>query len=334
MYPDPPGERLRYRSGLLPKRLPGQASLEPGAPCFAMQFFGGLDLSPFDFTRLALTSAAVSWTAVRLLDGAARKWGMVSRSRRDRFGAGHVPLTGGLGLCAGALVALLLTRPAIPLAPPLLALGLFVVGLLDDRFAFRPAPKFALQAGVALAGSLALAPSPAMAGLVLLTVLFAVNASNYLDNMDALLPGVALVQALALMQVGITPGVGATLLVWALPGALLHSMPPARAYLGDSGSHLVGALLAIDAVGLLFHADGGLRVRLLLPLALLFAVPIADVATVTLSRLRRGRPLFRGGTDHLSHRLVRFGYPVPRAVLLLVLASGVCGIASLILARS
>ncbi len=299
-----------------------------------MQFFGGLDLGPFDFTRLALTSAAVSWGVVRLLDGAAHRWGLLSRSRRDRFGAGHIPLTGGIGLCVGALAGLLLTRPDLPPAPLLLAFGLFGVGLLDDRFRFRPAPKFALQAAVALAGALAIAPSVAMTGLVLFTILFAVNASNYLDNMDALLPGVALVQALALMQVGMTPGVGATLLVWALPGVLLQAIPPARAYLGDSGSHLVGALLAIDALGLLLPPDAVFRPRLLLPLALLFAVPILDVSTVTLSRLRRRRPLFRGGTDHLSHRLVRLGYPVPRAVLLLVLASGVCGIASLILARS
>jgi len=299
-----------------------------------MQFFGGLDLSPFAFTRLALVGATVSWICVRLLDGVSRKWGVVSRSRRDRFGAGNVPLTGGIGLFAGGAAALLVAWPEVAITPLLLASGLFVVGLLDDRFGFGPASKFALQAGVALAGALALAPSPAMAGFVLLTILLAVNASNYLDNMDALLPGVALVQALALMQVGITPGAGATLLVWALPGVLLHTMPPARAYLGDGGSHLVGALLAIDVLGLLFHTDGAFRPRLLLPLAVLFAVPLADVATVTLSRLRRRRPLFRGGTDHLSHRLVRLGHPVPRAVLLLVLASGVCGIASLILARS
>jgi UDP-GlcNAc:undecaprenyl-phosphate GlcNAc-1-phosphate transferase len=61
-------------------------------------------------------------------------------------------------------------------------------------------------------------------------------------------------------------------------------------------------------------------------------VPLADVATVTVSRLRRGRPIFRGGTDHLSHRLVRAGFTVPQAVLALVLASGVCGVASLLLA--
>jgi UDP-GlcNAc:undecaprenyl-phosphate GlcNAc-1-phosphate transferase len=75
------------------------------------------------------------------------------------------------------------------------------------------------------------------------------------------------------------------------------------------------------------------RSRLFLPLLVLFAIQIADVATVTASRLYRRRPVLRGGTDHLSHRLVRFGFPAPRAVLILVLASGACGVASLLLAH-
>jgi UDP-N-acetylmuramyl pentapeptide phosphotransferase/UDP-N-acetylglucosamine-1-phosphate transferase len=89
----------------------------------------------------------------------------------------------------------------------------------------------------------------------------------------------------------------------------------------------------VDALRCLFSAEGA-HPRLLLPLGVLFALQIADVAQVTVSRLRRRRPIFRGGTDHLSHLLVRRGFPVPRAVLVLVLASGVCGVASLLLAFS
>ena len=88
----------------------------------------------------------------------------------------------------------------------------------------------------------------------------------------------------------------------------------------------------MDALELL-RGPEGIRAGMLLPLALVFAVPLADVATVTVSRLRRDRPVFRGGTDHLSHRLVRLGFPVPRAVLVLVLASAVCGVSAVLLAR-
>ena len=122
-------------------------------------------------------------------------------------------------------------------------------------------------------------------------------------------------------------------IAWGIPVILFFSMPPARIYLGDSGSHLVGALLGMDALRVLVDRDG-VNGRFLLPLAVLFAVPLIDVVTVTVSRLRRGRPVLRGGTDHLSHRLVRQGFTVPRAVLTLVLASGVCGVASLFLVHS
>lgn len=166
-----------------------------------------------------------------------------------------------------------------------------------------------------------------------MTVIVLVNASNYLDNMDGVLAGVALTQALALLLFPVPVAHGAALMVWTLPAILLLTLPPARLYLGDSGSHLIGALLALDALSILI-GEQGVRVRFVMPLALVFAVPLIDAAVVTISRLRRGRPILRGGTDHLSHRLVRVGWSVPRAVLILVLASGVCGIASLILAHT
>jgi UDP-GlcNAc:undecaprenyl-phosphate GlcNAc-1-phosphate transferase len=129
--------------------------------------------------------------------------------------------------------------------------------------------------------------------------------------------------------VDLRPATGAPLLLWGLPAVLFLA---GRIYLGDSGSHLVGAMLGVDALRCFFDPEGA-RFRLLLPVLLLFAPQIADVATVTASRVRRRRPIFRGGTDHLSHRLVRKGFPVPKAVAVLVLASAVCGAASLLLAR-
>jgi UDP-GlcNAc:undecaprenyl-phosphate GlcNAc-1-phosphate transferase len=192
----------------------------------------------------------------------------------------------------------------------------------------RPARKLALQAAVAFAAAWMLLP-PAYVAFGAVVLLFLVNACNYLDNMDGLLPGIALVQAVSLVLVDLSPATGAPLLLWGLPAVLFLA---GRIYLGDSGSHLVGAMLGVDALRCFFGVEG-VRFRLLLPVLLLFAPQIADVLTVTVSRLRRRRPVFRGGTDHLSHRLARKGFPVPKAVAVLVLASAVCGAASLLLAR-
>jgi UDP-GlcNAc:undecaprenyl-phosphate GlcNAc-1-phosphate transferase len=295
-----------------------------------MPIFDGLEPGPWPFTALAAAGSLIAGAAAYLLAGAAGRVGLVSRHRLDRFGARRVPLTGGPGLLLGVAVPLALL--GIPLAPGQIvaAGGLFAVGLLDDFLELSPAPKFALQGVVALAAAFLLVP-PVHAAFVAVVLLLLVNASNYLDNMDALLPGVALTQAVGLLLFGAGPGLyGAPLLVWTLPALVFLTAPPARVYLGDSGSHLVGALLALDVTALVFGPEG-VQARALAPLAVLFAVPLLDVAVVTISRLRRRRPLFRGGIDHLSHRLVRRGFPVPKAVLILVLASGTCGVAALLL---
>ena len=296
-----------------------------------MVFLNGIELTSFQFTCLAVASSLIAGTVAYLLAGPARRIGLVSRHRRDRFGTGTIPLVGGPALAAGAFGALLALGLPLTVGQAVAVTGFFLVGLLDDLTELRPAPKVVLQLGVALASALLLVPSLAFAGFVLVALLVLVNASNYLDNMDGLLPGVALTQAVALLLLGPFSCAGAPLIVGAMPAVLFLAVPPARIYLGDSGSHLVGALLALDAVAYLIGAEG-VRTRFLLPLVVLFAVPLADAATVTVSRLRRGRPIFRGGTDHLSHRLVRAGFTVPQAVLALVLASGVCGVASLLLA--
>jgi UDP-GlcNAc:undecaprenyl-phosphate/decaprenyl-phosphate GlcNAc-1-phosphate transferase len=294
-----------------------------------MLFFGGEDLTPFQFTCLASAGTLAAGAAAFVLAGPAHRAGLVSRHRRDRFGSGRVPLVGGPALALGALVPL--AALGFPLSPgqALACLVFFAVGLLDDMKELKPAPKFALQGAAAIAAAWCLVP-PAYLAFAAILLLFLVNACNYLDNMDGLLPGIALMQAIALVLLDITPSTGAPLLLWALPAVLFLA---GRVYLGDSGSHLVGALLGIDALRCLLDDAGGVRGRFLVPLLLLFAPQLADVLTVTVSRLVRKRPVFRGGTDHLSHRLVRAGFPVPKAVLVLVLASAVCGAASFLLSR-
>ena len=295
--------------------------------------FDRYEFGPLLFTGLAIVASVVAALASIGLVRTARRVGLVSRSRRDRFGLGKVPLTGGPGLLLGIAAPLLMIRH-VPRPGELAAIGgFFLIGLLDDLYHWKPARKLAAQAAVGAVAAWLLVPSLTYVAFVFVVLVLLVNASNYLDNMDGLLAGVALTQAVALVQYSVVAGLGGLVLLWSLPALVFLTLPPARVYLGDSGSHLVGALLGLDAVRILFGYEGP-RAGDLLPLLVLFAVPLADVATVTVSRLRRKRPLLRGGTDHLSHRLVRLGFPVPRAVLVLVLASGVCGVASLLLARA
>lgn len=221
------------------------------------------------------------------------------------------------------------------------ALGMLVLGWLDDRHELRPLPKllgqFALAALVAAAGVRITLFVPSVAFSFLVTVLWIVtltNALNFLDNMNGLCAGTGalaagffalaaarhgqyLVAAIALLGCG------------ALLGFLPWNYPRAAAFLGDAGSHVTGFLLAVLAILPSFYTEARpSRAAVLGPL-LILAVPLVDLASVVWLRTRAGRPFWLGDTNHLSHRLVRAGCPRAGAVALLWLAGLLGGLAAL-----
>ena len=118
----------------------------------------------------------------------------------------------------------------------------------------------------------------------------------------------------------------------ALVGFLPHNFPKARAFLGDSGSHLVGYLLAVLAILPHFiNRDQPNRLAVISPL-LVLAVPLGDLAWVVLLRWRKGQPFYVGDTNHLSHRLVRAGLSKTTAVMLIWLIALIIGSSALLLA--
>jgi len=178
--------------------------------------------------------------------------------------------------------------------------------------------------------------------LSVLWIVGLVNSFNMLDNMDGLSAGVAAIAAamLAAMML-LTPRpdnnqpqlfIAGFLLVivGSLVGFLWHNRPPARLFMGDAGSYLVGYLLAMATLTATFAGGNVPKHALLGPLCVL-AVPIYDTATVVLIRLRSGRSPFVGDKSHFSHRLVELGLSKPRAVLTIYLATATCGLGALLL---
>jgi UDP-GlcNAc:undecaprenyl-phosphate GlcNAc-1-phosphate transferase len=152
-----------------------------------------------------------------------------------------------------------------------------------------------------------------------LTVLWLVgitNAFNLLDNMDGLAAGIAAISSLTIFAIAVTNG---QFLVAALAvglagcaiGFLRHNFHPARIFMGDGGALFVGFLIAY--LGIKMRFESGRLVSAIVPL-LVCSVAILDTTLVTISRLTTGRSPFLGGQDHVSHRLVRLGLPVPIAV--------------------
>ena len=231
-----------------------------------------------------------------------------------------------------------------------------LLGLVDDRFQLDAITKLAGQtvaAGImvllglqlltiTLPGQGAVLLGPEGVPLTVLLVLLTVNAVNFIDGLDGLLAGVGAIAALALFAFcyslssgRVTFGVAQerisapTLIAIVLAGACLgflpHNFSPARIFMGDSGSMLVGLMLSASVTSLTGQfnysnlppkAAFPVLLPLLLPLAVL-AVPFVDLVLAVVRRTRTGQSPFAADKMHLHHRLLEIGHSQTRAVLIM-----------------
>jgi UDP-GlcNAc:undecaprenyl-phosphate/decaprenyl-phosphate GlcNAc-1-phosphate transferase len=271
--------------------------------------------------------------------------------REDRWHQNTTPMLGGIGIFVGILAGcgIALATDASPASRELLAiLGgcsiLFVAGLLDDLYSLGPIPKLAAQlaaAGLVIANGLTISgliSNDFIAGAVALIWLVGMtNAFNLLDNMDGLAATLAGIAALffAIDAVTVHPGDAVLALSLAIAGACAGFLPfnlrpkrSAAVFMGDSGSQVLGFALAALGLTASWKVAGTTVATLLLPV-LVLAVPILDTTLVTVVRLLDGRPVYQGGRDHTSHRLVYHGLSEKRAVVLLAVISAALGATSL-----
>ena len=222
------------------------------------------------------------------------------------------------------------------------AFGLLIVGLLDDGNELKPSAKFAgqlLVAGmVAAAGARITLFVPNVVFSYTVTILWIVtvtNAFNFVDNMNGLCGGLGAIAAFYFAAISALAGqylvaLVASLGCGAMLGFLPHNFPRAKAFLGDSGSHLVGYLAALFAILPHFYTHKNPRVLAVFSPLLILAVPLGDLAWVVLLRWRIGKPFYVGDTNHLSHQLVRLGMSRTRAVVWIWLLAAALGALSLI----
>jgi UDP-GlcNAc:undecaprenyl-phosphate GlcNAc-1-phosphate transferase len=322
---------------------------------------------PFNFFAAAFLGA---WLTSLLTLPLWRKWCLRSNHVDDpghrKIHDAPVPLAGGFAVLTGILLPLAggavllklglikvsaaglivhgLDRRALELA--VLAGGavaITILGALDDRHELKALPKFIGQILIAVAVAAACKRitlfvhsevfSYAVTILWLLTV---INAFNFMDNMNGLCAGVGAIGALIFALIAGANGeylvaITGFLMCGALAGFLPWNFPNARAFLGDAGSHLVGYLLAVMAILPHFYTKQyPHRFAVLAPLFVL-AVPLIDLAQVSLFRTLNKKPFWLGDTNHLSHRLVRVGLKRTTSVLVLWLASTLTGLVAMFL---
>jgi UDP-GlcNAc:undecaprenyl-phosphate GlcNAc-1-phosphate transferase len=210
---------------------------------------------------------------------------------------------------------------------------LFVVGLFDDIRTLPPSVKFAAQVvaayvawyfgvrlfGVTLGYGVGVQVVWLSAPLTILWIVGVTNAFNFIDGLNGLAGGIAVVACAAMVAVGLALGniaviVPAVALAGALLGFLRYNFPRARIFLGDAGSMSVGFLLAV-----LFKEAAevpGPSVLVAVPV-LALAVPLLDVSLAVLRRWLRGVPLTGADARHIHHRLIALGLSQKRTVIVL-----------------
>ncbi|MET9791395.1 MraY family glycosyltransferase [Streptomyces canus] len=294
------------------------------------------------------------------------------------------PRLGGIamffGLCAGLLVADHLTNLSEVFEksnePRALLSGaalIWLIGVLDDKFEIDALIKLGGQmiaAGVMVMQGLTILwlPIPSV-GSVALTqwqgtlltvalVVITINAVNFVDGLDGLAAGMVCIAAAAFFlyayriwySYGIEAAAPATLFSAILMGMCLgflpHNMHPARIFMGDSGSMLIGLVLAAGAISItgqidpdalkLFagsekaavHQTVPVYIPLLLPLSII-AVPAADLISAIVRRTWRGQSPFAADRGHLHHRLLEIGHSHSRAVWIMYFWSALIAFGSL-----
>ena len=224
---------------------------------------------------------------------------------------------------------------------------LHLVGLRDDRRPLGAGPKLAAQIAVALLLTVVFKIralemcGPVVAVVVsALWIIIITNAFNFLDNMDGLSAGVALIALLILAAAARLTGqlfVPALALVvaGAVAGFLLFNFPPARIFMGDAGSTVVGYLIAVLTILTTFHDPAQSRTPfgVLVPLVVL-AVPLYDFASVVWIRRRAGVSIFRADRRHFSHRLSARGLSRRASVITIYLATASTALPAMFLPNS
>ncbi len=252
----------------------------------------------------------------------------------DRFGQAvtvHIP--GFLGKIPQLLIVLALVTT------------LFVLGLVDDIKHLGPFFKLAVQFIVAFIAAIAadirielFIESRVITSLMsAFWIVLICNAFNFLDNMDGLSAGMAAIATSILFVAAALSGqvfVGALalLFVGTLLGFLVWNFPPARIFMGDAGSLVVGFFVAVLTLRTTYYHEGlnGQWYAVLMPL-IAMAVPLYDFISVTLLRISQGRSPFVGDTQHFSHRMKRRGLTDTQTVLTLYLATLCTGVSAVFL---
>ncbi|MGD9959536.1 glycosyltransferase family 4 protein [Nocardioides sp.] len=326
-----------------------------------------------EYILVFLVAASVTYLLTVVAREIALRTGAVAQVRDRDVHAVPIPYFGGPAMLGGLWAAFLVARelPFLSRANELvfhdirvvLIAGsmICVVGVIDDLIELDALTKLGGQVLAAAflvlnnvqysnwpqpgGGSLVLVPEQA-ALLTVFVVVATVNAVNMVDGLDGLATGVVGIGAIAFFAFayelfsnnGLSLSISSAVLCVALAGVcagfLPHNVYPARLFMGDSGSMLIGLVLSGGAIALTGQIDvrdlseGASLLPTLLPIILpisILIVPLADLVLAVVRRTRAGRSPFAPDKQHLHHRLLEIGHSHRRAVIIMWMWAAMIG---------
>ena len=299
-------------------------------------------MQPLSVVILGIGSFLATLALIPLVHRVAILNNVTSAPREDRLHKEATPYMGGVAIvlvaaAASPFVGEWKTEAGVIVAGALL---LGIVGLLDDIRFLRPktrlaAEVFAASIAVAVGAHVEIFGGVVDWALTIIWLVGVTNAFNLIDNMDGAAGGIASATAVAL---AVTAGLGEQVLVGGLGAVvagscvafLIHNWHPAKIFMGDAGALPLGYLLAAIALKLRFPVSHTSSITAIV----LFTWPaLFDTTLVVISRVARHKPIYVGGTDHSSHRLLRLGWPTRVVATVITAVAGACGALGVLVAR-
>jgi len=273
-----------------------------------------------------LAAALITWATVPVAEILARRVGAIDTPGPRSAHTVPTPRMSGIAILLGVEIAGWIFLPINSEATGILlgAVAVCLVGALDD--------VFDLPALVKLIGQIGAAAIPVWSGvrpdvltipfiggfelgwtaypLTIFGIVAVINIINLIDGIDGLAAGVVAIAAAAMAVIALSleryeAGVLAALTAGAALGFLRHGFPPASSFMGDSGSNLLGYLIAVVSI------QGALKTNAVVALAfplVILAVPIFDTAFVVAKRLKYHQPIYQADRWHFHHRMANLGF--------------------------
>ncbi|WP_428417448.1 glycosyltransferase family 4 protein [Phocicoccus schoeneichii] len=296
---------------------------------------------------LLVLSAIISFIIAPLFMRLSYRFGFVDYPNHRKQHERPMPFSGGVSILVSFVITVIIAQPVEREYIPIILGGTLIVilGIIDDKYDLKPSIKFL--------GQLVVISIPIFFGIIIDTInpfgitmnfgVFAIpftflwiaviiNAINLIDGLDGLAAGVSVIALSSIAFIGILQNnifvmMISVILIGSTLGVLYYNFNPAKLFLGDNGSMLLGYVLGVLSI---LGFKNVTFFSILFPIIIL-GVPFIDITFAAVRRYREGVSLTRADRGHLHHKLQYIGFSHRESVILIYFMATLFAVASVIL---